>query len=842
MAVSAPTSRSDISKLREEKKRREEEARRKSQEAEAAKAKAGERKPSIGYPEPKNEEPSGPIMPRAKDGDPSGDDLAWPPSWRQAEYKRMASELAPAAQFAKGVGGSLLDAAKKGVQGARDEARAAGDSRRRAAESSKNLEEGPFSESGQQARREADALRNFDYRGAGAALSEIGGNLLGGLSGVLPGMPRVDTRSNEQKQSDADGVFSDDYDRRQEAKEIQAEVDAEDYADAYDQYVQKARARGDNENTIMSPEEFVDEMSGTQQSEDGLGRERVGPMVGAHEVRRNVGSFQERQERPDGQSRYLPGDTPLDLDGEVFMPNNQGDSDNAGRIRDIVGERKRRNPDEPIPVGMQAQVQSTQRDPYSGAPMTEGSGKLVAPSLNSDGSVGAKTYTRAIPPEIESAAAQLPAAERDMYIAQSMGVDLNQYPPSQRQAVAQKFVNEKRGLADRGNMVAAYTDPKTGYFVDAEGNPILDADGKPRKSDVPLAYDKDGNLLPGSEAPVFIRSEEALKRGKQRTNFNNRMQEARNSGDNLIMSFVSRDPETNKLKFDEEGFEAQYPGSLPPPGPERTKAISQLTNLIERGRAVQQNRDRLGRRQQESSPTFGPILMRESLQQAETPEEAAMIALYFNRPDIAQFYQQQAMGDRAILAEEKKAEAVANTAALRSGRNGAVDTPAGLLEQQNRVINDALADGNIAGAVAILAGEGGHMTEDQVRDQALATQAKASPAALRLPMHAPVADAEFKKVTGVFPVEAWDEESILRAEEDFKIGMARRAGLDPENPEVSKILHRMFEQFWNEEFGKNSGRTMGGQDYPRPKAQETTGVGLPDDDQPGTQPGWVGAF
>lgn len=682
MAVSAPTSRSDISKLREEKKRREEEARRKSQEAEAAKAKAGERKPSIGYPEKQQEEQSAPLMPRETRSDINrrvGGQMDR--MLEAAGASRIGSELDRGMQFAKGVGGSLFDAAKKGVQGARDEARAAGDSRRRAAESSKNLEEGPFSESGQQARREADALRNFDYKGAGAALSEIGGNLLGGLSGVLPGMPRVDTRSNEQKQSDADGVFSEDYDRRQEAKEIQAEVDAEDYADAYDQYRQQAEARGDVE--ILSPEEFVDEMSGTQQSEDGLGRERVGPMVGAGEVSSNL-----RTPR-------------TNLDGEVFMPNNQGDVDNAGRIRDIVGERKRRNPDEPIPVGMQAQVQSTQRDPYSGAPMTEGSGKLVAPSLNSDGSVGAKTYTRAIPPEIESAAAQLPAAERDMYIAQSMGVDLNQYPPSQRQAVAQKFVAEKRGLADRGNMVAAYTDPETGYFIDAPveegGKPILDADGKPRKSDVPLAYDEDGNLLPGSEAPVFIRSEEALKRGKQRTKFNNRMQEARNSGDNLIMSFVSRDPETNELKFDEAGFEAQYPGSLPPPGPGRTKAISQLTNLIERGRAVQQNRDRLGRRQQESSPTFGPILMRESLQQAETPEEAAMLALYFNRPDIAQFYQQQAMGDRAILAEEQKARAAAETAALRRGGDVNIEgAGAGSMQFKNRMKSGQLAPGQMA--------------------------------------------------------------------------------------------------------------------------------------------------
>ena len=700
MAVSAPTSRSDISKLREEKKRREEEARRKGQEAEAAKAKAGERKPSIGYPEKQQEEQSAPLM----------------PGGRTDNSRRVNSQM-----------DRMVGVAREGRE-----------ADRRAAENRAKVNSqigrmagvvGAESEAYDNAKKTAKAMSPYVAKGLGllGSLSNLG--TMTGATGAIaenvgkaipdPDRPNPVTRTPGERVDDM-GVFADkkDIDRRQEAKEIQAEVDAEDYADAYDRYRQQAEARGDVE--ILSPEEFVDEMSGTQQSDDGLGRERVGPMVGAHEVYRNVGSFPEMQLRPDGQSRYLPGDAPLNLDGEVFMPNNQGDVDNAGRIRGIIDERKRRNPDEPIPVGLQAQAQAAQRDTYSGVPMTEGSGSLVAPSVNSDGSVGAKTYTRGIPREIEAAAEGLSSqAEKDMYIAQAMGVDLNQYPPEQRQAVAQKFVNEKRGLADRGNMVAAYTDPKTGYFIDDKGNPILDADGKPRKSDVPLAYDEDGNLLPGSEAPVFIRSEEALKRGKQRTNFNNRMQEARNSGNNLIMSFVSRDPETNELKFDEAGFESQYPGSLPPPGPKRTEAISQLTNMIERGRAVQQNRDRLGRRQQESSPTYGPILMRESLQQAETPEEAAMIALYFNRPDIAQFYQQQAMGDRAILAEEQKARAAAEVrAAGRSGDINIEGAGAGSMQYKQRLKSGQLAPGQMANELIA----SGQVDKKEARRQEATTQ------------------------------------------------------------------------------------------------------------------------
>ena len=904
MAVSAPTSRSDISKLREEKKRREEEARRKGQEAEA-----GQRKPSIGYdpegksPEPEQDSPfmaplKGQEQPLTRDGllrKMRADSAA-----RQREEVR--GKIDDFQQLARGVGGSLLDAAKKGVQGARNEARAAGDSRRRAEESSKNFEEGPFSESGQQARREADALRNFDYKGAGAALSEIGGSLLGGLSGVLPGMPRVDTRSNEQKKSDADGVFNEGYDRRQEAKEVQGELDSlvddktyqqyvdnhhpddgplmsrEEYAydEAYKFYKDRAKERGDVE--ILSPEEFVDEMSGTQQSKDGLGRERVGEMVDPDEVMNNTLSFPVRYDNlspfwddklntsrmraagEDLTARHLTHGDGLKLDGELRGYSRAPDEDNAGRIRTIINDNKRKNPNSPIPDGIRAKEKATRVDPYTGLPMVEGAGSRIEGVPGRDGAPsGAQQFTRAVPPEVMMAANELPtAAERDLYIGRN-AIDMAALPEDQRERAARDYAESRRKLRERGNMVPAATDPKTGYYVQVDENneiirdqvtgesiPILDADGNPRRSEISSARTEDGNIIPGSQDVVFIRSEEALKRGKQRTNFNNRMQDARSGANSLIMSFVSRDPETNKLKFDEEGFEAQYPGSLPPPGPKRTEAISQLTNLIERGRAVQQNRDRLGRRQQESSPTYGPILMRESLQQAETPEEAAMLALYFNRPDIAQFYQQQAMGDRAILAEEQKARAVAETAALRGGgKGGSTDTPRGLADQIDRTVGDAVADGNLNSAIATLAsGPNAVMSESAVRDKAFANDAKANPGAAMLkPMHRPLLKEVFESADdGWYMVENWEDEDILNAEQKFSDELSRRFGIkvteDEDGRKLRQVISNIFQSLWDEIHGPNSGRIFGGKAYPRRPAQETTGVGLPDDEQPGAVPGF----
>ena len=844
MAVSAPTSRSDISKLREEKKRREEEARRKGQEAEAAKAKAGERKPSIGYPEKQQEEQSAPLM----------------PGGRTDNTRRVNRQM-----------DRMVRVAREGRE-----------ADRRAAESRDKVNSqidrmvrvvGAESEAYDNAKKTAKAMSPHVAKGLGllGSLSNLG--TMTGATGAIaenvgkaipdPDRPKPVTRTPGERVDDM-GVFADkkDIDRRQEAKEIQDEVDAEDYADAYDLYARKARARGDAENTIMSPEEFVDEMSGTQQSEDGLGRERVGPMVSAGEVASNLDSFQTRSELPDGTGRYAPGDTPLNLDGELGDYSRLPDEDNASRLRSIINDRKAKEPNSPLAAGVDAAAKATRVDPYTGLPMVEGGGSRIEGVPGRDGSPSsAQQFTRATPPEVMEQANQLPtAAERDLYIGRN-AIDMAALPEDQRERAARDYAESRRKLRERGNMVPAATDPKTGYYVqvdennniirDDDGNsmPILDADGNPRRSEISSARTKDGNVIPGSQDVVFIRSEEALKRGEQRKNFNNRMQEARNSGNNLIMSFVSRDPETNDLKFDEAGFESQYPGSLPPPGPKRTEAISQLTNMIERGRAVQQNRDRLGRRQQESSPTFGPILMRESLQQAETPEEAAMLALYFNRPDIAQFYQQQAMGDRAILAEEQKARAAAELAALRSGRNGNFDTPSGLADQIDLTVNDAVAGGNLNSAIATLAsGPNAVMSERDVRDKAFANDSKASPgAALLKPMHRPLLKEVFESADdGWKPVEKWKDEDILNAEQKFADELSRRYGFNIGNDEdgmkLRQVISNIFQSLWEEIHGPDSGRFFGGKAYPRRQAQETTGVGLPDDEQPGTQPGWVDAF
>lgn len=821
MATSAPTTRSDIRSLRDEKKKREEEQRQEKEKA----ASPPKRRPSIGYNPSSKPVPvqSAPLMPKETESDirlRTGRQMdrmlekAGAPS-------RLMQEVDRAGQFATGVASEIGGAVKRGYESSRQEAAQEAARKRR----QKETDESRFGESGSRAARDAKALRNYDWRGAGQSLMDIGGSLLGGLSGSVPPVPRIDTRTPAER-ADALGKFGDEGDirRREKARELEGDLESsrEQYRPSYDKYRERAAALGIDPEDMMSLDEFAQDMMGVQAGEDGMGLEQVAPGVSPSSASSNL-------------------QTPrLNLDGEVNMPSNQGDKDNAGRVRDIVSERKKRDPDAPLSAGLQAQIKSTQVDPYTGLPMTEGSGQLVAPSLNKDGSVGAKTYTRGIPREIQDAAAKLPAAERDMYIAQSMGVDLSKYPPSQRQAAAQAFVREKEGLAERGNMVEAYTDPKTGNFVDADGNEILDENGNPRKSDVPLAYDEDGNLLSGSQAPVFIRSEAALKRGDQRKKYSSVMQRAESiAGNKSVSQFLTVDPDTGAESLDVAAFEQRFPGSLPPEGdPQRADAIEKLTSMALRGKAVKQNNDRLGRVQQFASPTFGPMLMMESLQQAKTPEEKIAIANYFNRPDLVALYQEQAMGDRGILKAEKEAEAAA---AMRAAGKTEVnmESPSGVAGESQKAIRQGVDAGDLRPVIAALSsGPSPMMKEEEVRDGAMSYEAQTAGAAVfNSPIHQPRVQGLFKAATdGWTFVERWSDDQIEDSRQKFMSSAAEAAGLplvDEEgNPtETSAVLSRIFENMWTQLYGDR-------RRLPRPKRNtETKGVGLPDDEvESGTVP------
>lgn len=805
MATSAPTTRSDIRSLRDEKKKREEEQRRKAEEK---KANEGKRRPSIGYPEDRGGKgPQAPFsMEKARAGDNSrrvnsqmdrmvgtvraeeGRDRV------NSQMNRMVNvardETARDEQI-RGYGKSLTPAIKQGI-----------------------------SLLGQLATPPAQS----ELLGT-AGLVRTG--RLEELRNASPEMSKPDARTPGQR-VDAQGKFADEGDisRREKARELEGDLESsrEQYRPSYDKYRERAAALGIDPEDMMSLDEFAQDMMGVQPGADGMGLEQVAPGVSPSSASSNL-------------------QTPrLNLDGEVNMPSNQGDKDNAGRVRDIVSERKKRDPDAPLSAGLQAQIKSTQVDPYTGLPMTEGSGKLVVPSINKDGSVEAKTYTRGIPREIQDAAAELPAAERDMYIAQSMGVDLSKYPPSQRQAAAQAFVREKEGLAERGNMVEAYTDPETGYFVDAKGNQILDENGKPRKSDVPLAYDEDGNLLSGSQAPVFIRSEAALKRGKQRKKYNSVMQRAESiAGNKSVSQFLTVDPDTGRESLDVAAFEERFPGSLPPEGdPQRADAIEKLTSMAMRGKAVKQNNDRLGRAQQYASPTFGPMLMMESLQQAETPEEKIAIANYFNRPDLVALYQEQAMGDRGILKAEKEAEAAA---AMRGGGDKTeinMNAPSEVSGNVRKTITDGINDNNLNSArIALTTGESPMMSEEQFNMTALQMDAvkqgpdgqSENPAALLKPMHRPFLAGLFEgqiKDSWWKDMGSWTDEQREAAVSKFTTDVLTSSGLSG-TEDTKKMIRGIFEQLYLDRFGTP---------MPRPKRNtETKGVGLPDDEvESGTVP------
>lgn len=843
MATSVPTTRSDIRALRDEKKKREEEQRQEKEKA----ASPPKRRPSIGYNPSSKPVPvqSAPLLPKETESDirlRTGRQMdrmlekAGAPS-------RLMQEVDRAGRFATGVASEIGGAVKRGYESSRQEAAQEAARKRR----QKETEESRFGESGSRAARDAKALRNYDWRGAGQSLMDIGGSLLGGLSGSVPPVPRIDTRTPAER-ADAAGKFGDPADiaRREESKEISEERFAADapLRLAYMKYKEKAEERGDS--AILTPVEFLDEMTGTQKGADGLGFERVAPAVPLETLNSALDNFP--YQYGDGLMGEAMDAAPLNLDGEVNMPSNQGDKDNAGRVRDIVSERKKRDPDAPLSDGLQAQIKSTQVDPYTGLPMTEGGGQLVAPSINKDGSVGAKTYTRGIPREIQDAADKLPAAERDMYIAQSMGVDLSKYPPSQRQAAAQAFVREKEGLAERGNMVEAYTDPETGNFVDADGNEILDENGNPRKSDVPLAADEDENFiqsgLSGSQAPVFIRSEEALKRGKQRKNYNAVMQRAESvAGNKSVSQFLTVDPDTGRESLDVAAFEQRFPGSLPPEGdPQRADAIEKLTSLALRGKARKQNNDRLGRIQQFASPTFGPMLYMESMQQAKTPEERMAVARYFGDQEAFIANQQQALADRGILKAEKEAEAAA---AMRAAGKTEVnmESPSGVAGEAKKAIRQGVDAGDLRPVIAALSsGPSPMMKEEEVRDGAMSYEAQTAGAAVfNSPIHQPRVQGLFKAATdGWTFVERWSDDQVEDSRQKFMSSAAEAAGLplvDEEgNPtETSAVLSRIFENMWTQLYGDR--RRL-------PKSPDSEGPEFGGEEGPGTMepPGWVGAF